>query len=607
MVGPEGNFMRYRQLIVMLALLPLGSCVTSPLSRTNWDSRNAVTISGYVPAKGDKITIQAMDQNTGVPATLGHAVSTGPGIVHTTSGGITYTMYPWAFPAGVLASNYWSPQAPVDDLKTSQGHLEIIASDGGQPFATYSPGAVQAAMAAGTTVGISAGGFSDGTSTVQFDQSGTGNPAHGPWVNSYGMKMTQSGYPQVAWSAGYYTVEGGKNIYALICAPTSGGPYPAVIFNHGGIDSPATPTGGDLTGVIASGWTVQPNGATDSLGQCLDWAKRGWVFATSAYRGSTVTITQGTTTLFTHQSGGTPEFCLGEVTDVLALTDIVANYDGSIAIGPSGSTITPNFNGKLFMYGYSHGGCITYRAVEQGAPVNAFSVIEGFTDLRQTYLDARQDGDSTALSAAIAGAYQTNTTTTYQPDAAGVMGYNWRSAHYFASRGDLAIQNFKNMPILIFHGDNEVDIDPVTQVHTPNPTSLAQAALISPDIAATNIFIGPAALAPSTEPCIAGAPGAQIATLSATNAMCPIGFLAMNTTDPCTNGAFWFLTQCNVLELPLTPSPGYPVQQHYFVVYHNMNHINGGLGILATFGHFVQNIFSHQAGCSGLVVNCASD
>jgi hypothetical protein len=45
-----------------------------------------------------------------------------------------------------------------------------------------------------------------------------------------------------------------------------------------------------------------------------------------------------------------------------------------------------NANGKVLMYGYSHGGCITYRAVEQGAPVTAFSVIEGFTDLRMTYL-----------------------------------------------------------------------------------------------------------------------------------------------------------------------------------------------------------------------------
>lgn len=41
---------------------------------------------------------------------------------------------------------------------------------------------------------------------------------------------------------------------------------------------------------------------------------------------------------------------------------------------------------EVFMYGYSHGGCITYRAVEQGAPVTSFAVIEGFSDINLVYL-----------------------------------------------------------------------------------------------------------------------------------------------------------------------------------------------------------------------------
>ena len=36
---------------------------------------------------------------------------------------------------------------------------------------------------------------------------------------------------------------------------------------------------------------VLPTPIPDSLGQCLDWAKRGWVFATSSYRGESVNIT----------------------------------------------------------------------------------------------------------------------------------------------------------------------------------------------------------------------------------------------------------------------------------------------------------------------------
>ena len=187
------------------------------------------------------------------------------------------------------------------------------------------------------------------------------------------------------------------------------------------------------------------------------------------------------------------------------------------------------------------------------------------------------------------------------------MGYNWRSAHYFASRGDLGIQNFQTMPILVLHGDNEIDVDPVTQATSANPTPLAQAALIAPDIRATDIFVGPTMSAPTSEPCIDGPAGAAVATLSAPNKTCPIAFTVKNPNDPCTNGAQWFLTACAAIALPLTPAAGQPVQQHYLVVFHNMNHINGGLGILATFNGWVLHYFGAHAGCSGLVVNCATD
>ena len=63
----------------------------------------------------------------------------------------------------------------------------------------------------------------------------------------------------VAWSVGYYTVEGGKKIYGFICAPATGGPYPVVIYNHGGTDNT---NGGNITGVVtAAGWTTQPANA----------------------------------------------------------------------------------------------------------------------------------------------------------------------------------------------------------------------------------------------------------------------------------------------------------------------------------------------------------
>jgi hypothetical protein len=177
----------------------------------------------------------------------------------------------------------------------------------------------------------------------------------------------------------------------------------------------------------------------------------------------------------------------------------------------------------------------------------------------------------------------------YLPDASGVMGYNWRSAHYFGSRGDLSIQKFETMPILILHGD----------VETGNPVPLDQAAEISADIGATNIFVGPTGVSPpSSQPCIDGPAGAPLPpTLTAPKKSCPISFTLMNTGDFWVNGSTppLELGLCKVLPLPLLPPPpGQPQQLHYLVVYHNMNHTNGGLAIKETFNRFVEQNFDRQ-------------
>jgi hypothetical protein len=548
------------------------------------------------------ITIQAVDQNTGNLVTRGTAISATSGFPAQTLGGTNYLIYPWSFDAGVLPANFWSPQSIVADLATSQGHLELFASSDGNNFYTFSPAAWNSVVLSGeypVTAGVQ---YSDGKSTVLFDQSGVGSSHGSLWVTVQGMISDSHSpyYSPVAWSVGYYTVEGGKKIYGLICAPTTGGPYPVVIYNHGGTDNT---NGGNITGVVtAAGWTAQPPGAPDGLGQCLDWAKRGWVFATSSYRGEAVSITSSSPQFpsSTWTSDGNVEFCMGEVTDVMALTDLLVYHASAITVGSASEKVPINVNGKVLMYGYSHGGCITYRAVEQGAPVTAFSVIEGFTDLRLTYLTGRNAGLTPELAAIVSGAFQPGVSF-YLPDANGVMGYNWRSAHYFASRGDLSIQKFETMPILILHGD----------VDTGNPVPLDQAAAISADIGATNIFVGPTGVSPtSSQPCIDGPVGAPLPpTLTAPNKSCPISFTLMNTGDPCVNGSTppLELGLCKVLLLPLAPPPAQPQQLHYLVVYHNMNHTNGGLAIKETFNRFAEQNFDRQPGCDGLQINCAAD
>jgi hypothetical protein len=294
----------------------------------------------------------------------------------------------------------------------------------------------------------------------------------------------------------------------------------------------------------------------------------------------------------------------------MALTDLVMNHASAISLGAAGHTVSPNVSSKLFMYGYSHGGCITWRAVEQGAPVNAFSVIEGFTDFRLTYLtdlaSPALPGQPPApypppIMAAIgSGAYQW-LVSTYQPDANDVMGYNWRSAHYFAAHGDLAIEKFAAMPILVLHGD--VDLDALGY----NPVPLRQPELIAGDIGATNIFVGPPGVAaPTNYPCIAGPVGAPLAaSLTGPNATCPISFTTMDPNDPCMTTLP--VGQCNAIALPFAPAQGEAQQQHYFVVYHNMDHVDGGLAIKNTFDGFVKKNFGASPGCDGLVPGCASD
>lgn len=633
-----------RFVFALVAGLPLAACVIDPPSRTSSEPSNPTTLNGFVGTPGQAITLQAVDQNTGQLVLLGTANSATSATPYTAPTGTSYKLYQWSFDTGVLAPNLWSPQTIVPDLGTGQGHLEIFASAGGQNLNTFSQAARDSWLASGKDLVLSTPQFSDGTSTVLFDQDGVGSGPGTGWVAVEGMIADSHSpyYSQVAWSVGYYTVEGGKKIYGLICAPTEGGPYPVVIYNHGGTDRGDVDlggmdlgNGGGLTGVVtAAGWTTQPFVITplapppdhiaifpDSLGQCVDWAKRGWIFATSSYRGEQVHISSADSALpgsSVWTSDGVPELCGGEVTDVLALANLLANNPGSILLGDTSEKVKINANGKMLMYGYSHGGCITYRAVEQGAPVQAFSVIEGFTDFRLTYMNVWNNGTPAhSENVAAFGSGAGNPTAGdfsngfYYPDANGVMGYNWRSAHYFASRGDLSVRKFKTMPILIFHGD--VDTTVANGVTELNPVFLDEPAELAADIGATNIFVGPGgSVAPPTiEPCIAGPVGAPFpdANNPPATVSCPIAFTPMNTGDPCLSASPTgpFSKNCLVLPLPLTPAPGQSQQHHYFVVYHNMNHVNGGPAIKETFNRFAELGFDRQPGCDGLEVDCVSD
>ena len=165
----------------------------------------------------------------------------------------------------------------------------------------------------------------------------------------------------VQWQVGYYysTIDGSQ-IYGVLCIPPTSrpGPYPVAILNHGTDTAVPQP----FAGIVASG-----------LNGCVLMAESGWLTAISTYRGEYIAANIGAnispgSTNPRYLSVGQFELCNGEVNDVLNLLSAV--------------TSMPNANGnQVFMWGHSHGSCITERAIERGAAVKVAVSIDGPTDL----------------------------------------------------------------------------------------------------------------------------------------------------------------------------------------------------------------------------------
>ncbi len=130
----------------------------------------------------------------------------------------------------------------------------------------------------------------------------------------------------------------GLRVQGQVCRPPSIGPHPVLVFNHGGFDG------------LGTEW----NG-----GFCRDYARLGNVVVESSYRGE-------------DGSDGAVEVCLGEVNDVLRMLEIALAQPYAD-------------RRRVVMAGGSHGGCITARAFQRGAPVQAAIDIFGFSDLAASY------------------------------------------------------------------------------------------------------------------------------------------------------------------------------------------------------------------------------
>ncbi len=147
---------------------------------------------------------------------------------------------------------------------------------------------------------------------------------------------------------------GGLRIFGQICRPNRAGQFPIVVWNHGGFE-----------GLQAGDENL-----------CQNLAFLGYLVLMSSYRGE-------------DGSEGSIEVCQGEVDDVLEM----------LAIGRTMPYANPN---RVAVAGGSHGGCISLRAVQRGAPAQVLIDIFGPTDWTAEYQQLEQlaaSGDATKKQA----------------------------------------------------------------------------------------------------------------------------------------------------------------------------------------------------------------
>jgi dienelactone hydrolase len=133
----------------------------------------------------------------------------------------------------------------------------------------------------------------------------------------------------------------GLKVFGQVCRPNRPAQFPIVVWNHGGFE-----------------------GLKDyDESFCQAFATFGYTMLMSSYRGE-------------DGSEGTIEVCNGEVDDVLRMLEL-----GRVML-----YVKPD---KVVMMGGSHGGCISLRAVQKGAPAQVLVDFYGPTDWMLEYQQAQ--------------------------------------------------------------------------------------------------------------------------------------------------------------------------------------------------------------------------
>lgn len=436
--------MRYLSLVLSSSLL--AGCIWEPASGTEQENTASISLYGWATDKLVQIYLKARNYDTGALDPITSALSTSTDVFGD-------GMYNWAatLTPAQLPRKYWAPTIVGGN---PAGRLELSGFQGTSALYTFTDAAQHCtidAMDLGETQPNAGLACSDGFKTVLFDNTGVGLAAE-PLTYTTLVNKTLDGVNIKVISH----LSQGNTVYAAICSPLAGSGLPISLYNHGGglginvPDAMGNPTSLETT------W-------------CVDWAKKGWVFAMSSYRGEPLRVpTTWSAAPTSWTSTGAVETNLGEVNDamrLLAIVQAMANVNTA----------------HTLMWGPSHGGGITLRAIERGARVQAAIASFPATDWALLYNDcitttmnapASLEGQFCAI---VTAGLQTVTGGTPATRAA---AYQWRSPTYFAS--DLKLR--PDVKLLLQQGiadpivrvgqtcsfATQAGFPPETQWHVPN-------------------------------------------------------------------------------------------------------------------------------------------
>lgn len=410
--------------LVLMSSLCLGACIWQPASGTEKENTATINLSGWATAQMVQVDIKARNYDTGALDLITSVTSTSTDLFGD-------SLYSWSasLTPAQLPRKYWAPTIVGGN---PAGRLEINGFQGPYPLYTFSKPAQDCAsdaMSNGETQRDAGVDCSDGTTTALFDNSGYGLA---PEALTYSTLVNKT-LDGVNVKVISYLSQG-NTVYAAVCSPLAGTGLPISVYSHGGMGGINVPDAMGNPTSLETTW-------------CVDWAKKGWVFAMSAYRGEPLRVpTTWSASPTIWNSTGSVEVNLGEVNDTMRLLAIVQALPSVDA-------------NHTLLWGASHGGGITLRAIERGAKAQAAISTFPATDWSLLYNNCvattagapgSPEGQFCALVTAIMQSVTGGTPVTR------AAAYQWRSPAFFQS--DLRLR--PDVKVLVQHGI----LDPIVRV-----------------------------------------------------------------------------------------------------------------------------------------------